>query len=467
MLTIGILIVLIVPHTLQEGMFMDSVQYSSVAKNMSEGIGDFWFPKFTESWNKAGLSTFHEQPPLGFGIQAIAYKIFGTSFYVERIYSLIIALLSSLLIWRIWKLFNQTDNALSKMGWLPILIWTTTPLVFWAYHNNILENTLGIFSLAAVFYTIKGLLNQQNKWLHFILAGVFIFCATLTKGVPGLFPLAIYGIYWVIYRNISLSKVILYTTITLLTTSLMYVLILGLSSDAYESLSFYFNERLLNRISNEPTVSNRFWIIYRLFIDLAPILFICLFLLLINIFKTKININFKPILFFLLIGFAGSLPLIMTPVQRGFYFVPSLPYFALGFSFVISAFLSRWIAKINESSFSFKAFKISSILLVLSVSTYSFLQIGKANQDRNILHDVKLIGQEIPKYSIVQTDDYILYEDWILQAYLMRYFNISLSNKKQENCYFISRIDKFSNPDLASYPLNFKSFGLYKISQCK
>ncbi|MEZ4720970.1 MAG: hypothetical protein R2813_03730 [Flavobacteriales bacterium] len=64
-LTIG----LVVPLLVQDGMFMDAMLYTSVAHNLSEGIGSFWYPQFSYL-NVSELDAFHEQPPLGFGIQA-------------------------------------------------------------------------------------------------------------------------------------------------------------------------------------------------------------------------------------------------------------------------------------------------------------------------------------------------------------------------------------------------------------
>ena len=74
LLAFSILIVLTLPKLIQDGMFMDAMLYTSVSHNLSLGIGTFWFPQFSVH-NLAGLSSFHEQPPLIFGFQAIFFKI--------------------------------------------------------------------------------------------------------------------------------------------------------------------------------------------------------------------------------------------------------------------------------------------------------------------------------------------------------------------------------------------------------
>src|ERR1700685_3790893 len=88
LLTFAILIGLTVPVLIKDGMFMDAMLYSSVSHNLSQGIGTFWFPQFSFR-NMGGLSSFHEQPPLVFGIQSIFFRILGGSLYTERIYTFI------------------------------------------------------------------------------------------------------------------------------------------------------------------------------------------------------------------------------------------------------------------------------------------------------------------------------------------------------------------------------------------
>ncbi|MGK0366790.1 MAG: 4-amino-4-deoxy-L-arabinose transferase-like glycosyltransferase, partial [Saprospiraceae bacterium] len=110
--TLAIFIVLIVPLLVQDGMFMDGVLYAAVAKNQAEGFGSFWQPIFTDTWNKHGVHTFHEHPPLVFGIQSLFFKILGTSIYVERFYSFLTAFFTAWLIHLNWKIIFQNQKNL-------------------------------------------------------------------------------------------------------------------------------------------------------------------------------------------------------------------------------------------------------------------------------------------------------------------------------------------------------------------
>jgi 4-amino-4-deoxy-L-arabinose transferase-like glycosyltransferase len=89
---------LILPVLIQDGFFMDGLLYTCVAKNQGNGIGSFWFPISDATWNVAGKTTFHEHPPLVFGIQSIFFEVLGNSMYVERFYSFLTACITALLI---------------------------------------------------------------------------------------------------------------------------------------------------------------------------------------------------------------------------------------------------------------------------------------------------------------------------------------------------------------------------------
>jgi 4-amino-4-deoxy-L-arabinose transferase-like glycosyltransferase len=74
-ITVSIVFILTLPTLIQDGMFMDGELYTAVSHNLANGIGTFWFPSFSYH-NLAGIKdSFHEQPPLVFGIQALFFKI--------------------------------------------------------------------------------------------------------------------------------------------------------------------------------------------------------------------------------------------------------------------------------------------------------------------------------------------------------------------------------------------------------
>lgn len=121
---------------------MDAMLYTSVSHNLSMGIGTFWFPQFSLH-NVAGLSSFHEQPPLVFGIQALYFKVLGDSMYVERFYTLLSMCITAFLIVLIWKEVFKDNIKLNAFAWMPILLWIIVPVCFWSYSNNMHEKHHG------------------------------------------------------------------------------------------------------------------------------------------------------------------------------------------------------------------------------------------------------------------------------------------------------------------------------------
>ncbi|MDR1182885.1 MAG: hypothetical protein LBL13_13005, partial [Bacteroidales bacterium] len=61
----GVCLIIISPHALSDGMFMDGLIYSTIAKNMANGLCSFWEPHFTTTCH----ANFYEHPPLAFGLQ--------------------------------------------------------------------------------------------------------------------------------------------------------------------------------------------------------------------------------------------------------------------------------------------------------------------------------------------------------------------------------------------------------------
>jgi 4-amino-4-deoxy-L-arabinose transferase-like glycosyltransferase len=436
LIAVGILIGLTVPTLIQDGMFMDAMLYTSVSHNMSMGIGSFWFPEFSVH-NIAGMASFHEQPPLVFGIQSLFFRLLGDSMYVERFYVFLTTCITAFLIVLLWKEIFRNNDSLIKMGWLPVLLWITIPVCFWSYSNNMHENTMGVFTLCAVLFSYKAFQTKKHSVLLIVLSGLFIFLASFSKGIPGFFPITIPFLYWLITRKISFAKTVLYTLIITLIPFVIYLL-LCIIPEGKDSLSKYFIERALHRMNEVPTVDSRFYILGRLFMELLPQLsLIVVFFVIAKLKKTEMRIpdNLRSFLFFVSVGLIASAPLMLTLVQKGFYFVPSLPFFAIGISIIIAPLIAGWVGLINTSGMKHKVFLLSSACLLLFAIVFSGMQAGKTSRDKDLLHDVYIIGTVVPKQSLVSiTSD--MWNNWSLQCYLMRYYNISLESS-YKNEYFI------------------------------
>jgi len=463
LLTFSIIILLTLPRLIKDGMFLDGMLYTCVSHNLSRGIGTFWFPVFSSSYFKSGSPFFLEHPPLVFGIQSLFYKILGDSMYVERLYVFLTMCFTAFLIHLIWKIIFRKDNELKGISWLPILFWITIPSCSWSYSYNMMENTMGLFCLAAVISVLKAVESDQNRPGLLILSGTFVFLATFSKGIPGLFPLSVPFLYWLIIRKKTFLNTIISSLIILSVPVLLYFILFNLPQSK-ENLTFYFTHRLLARIQNDPTVSSRFNILMRLVFELIPqILLVGLVIIIDRIKKYNQHLfQFSDYsIFFISIGLSASIPLMLTLVQRGFYLVPSFPYFGIGFSIIIAPVIQ--LLRINLSNNPVKKRLLLVVGLIAFVITiaFSIAQLGKSSRDKEMLHDVYAIGKEIPKNSAI-TINSDLASVYVLQCYFIRYFNISLFVNVPKEYYLTKKTSGFVNKAYEKLRIETRLYDIYK-----
>jgi len=435
--TLSLVFGLTLPVLIQHAMFQDAMLYSSVSHNLSIGFGTFWFPQYS-TLNIEGIPSFHEQPPLVFGIQALFFKMLGDSIYVERIYTFVMLLLHLFLINQLWKTIFRNDKKYKDYGWLPILFFIIIPICHWSFRNNMLENTLSIFTLSSIIISYRQVVSGKINFFKWFLSGVFIFLASFSKGVPGFFPLIFPFIYWIITKKISLKQMLIFTGILSATPLLIYFVIL-LFPEGRESLSIYFFQRLLGRVHTMPTTLYRLDIAWRVFTELIPVLVISIIIILIkkNIVKSNFIFIKTDFLLFLAIGLSGSLPLMLTSVQKGFYLVPSMPYFSIAFAIVIVPGIFALVSKINVYSKKFKIVRTLSIVVFASVIIFTGFQKNQISRHEDMLNDVNKIGNLVPQFSTLTVPPELYNQyDFVFQGFLVRYYNISIS-PYEEYTYFI------------------------------
>ncbi|MES2566718.1 MAG: glycosyltransferase family 39 protein [Bacteroidota bacterium] len=456
--TIAILVFLVLPFLIQEGMFMDGQQYACVSRNLAEGNSSFWFPLLSQTWLMQGSHYFMEHPPLFYGVESLFFKLFGSSFYTERIFSFTMLLFTALFIHLIWRLMADFIGANKSVSWFPVLIWIITPVCFWSYQNHMIETLLSVLTMASVFFALKGLFSQKNKVVFFILSGAFIYCSFLTKGFPGLFPLVTVPLFYLTTKRINLKEAIFYTGIIVLTFVTIQLFISWLYPSSTESLKFYVSNRVINRIEMTSTINYRLFIMRDLVMEFLPSTLICLTLFYFSKRKNNschIDKGNKQMFFFMLfVGFSASAPIMVTMVQKNFYLVPSIPFFALALSFINTKFLTEKMILFTSIPQRVMALNVGALILLSGVLIFSALQIGGISRDKSLITDVKKIGSYVGKNKIISTnvDTYL---NWGFQFYLLRYYNISLDPRTKENKFYVKATYGNSN-----FPEGAKKTGL-------
>lgn len=466
LICLSICFIIVIPDLLKQGMFMDGQQYACVAKNLANDKGTFWKPFLSESWLMQNRNEFLEQPPLFYFIESFAFKVLGEHYLTEKLFSLIVFLIHLFIIHLIWK--NITNENDSKQSWLPIFCFTLIPIVGWVFQNNMLEELLSVFTLLSVLFILNAM--QKYKWQLFYLScsGICVFLATLTKGLPGFFPIVFPLFYYLSVKKISIRKMVISISILLLIPFLSYTVLLITNNEAFDSLFFYVEKRLLNRITNQPSTDYRFFTLVGLFQELIPLgILLMLFFILSNRNNLKteaIHKYKKQALLFFLIGFSASLPLMLTLVQNKFYFFPALPFFAIAISFLILPYLNGLLQKINLKKYTYKFIFISVVFFLCSCA-YCVAQIGKFNRDETILKDVNKIVQVVGKNKNILVEEEVYYQ-WNFQFYLLRFGDISIEHSGKNLDFYLTNKNHFlKNDRYKKMNIELTNYEMYKLTE--
>jgi len=404
------------PRLFADGMFLDGLVYASISRNMAEGLGQFWSPHYTYGV----FPEFYEHPPLAFGLQSAWFFLFGDSILVERFYSLFAFMSAGLLITLIWK--EMTGNI--NTSWIPLLFWMIIPVVTWACVNNMLENTMSVFTCLSAWFYFKSI--KRSNPIFILLSGLALSLALLTKGVVCLYIWAFPFFDWLLLRRENFRQMILRSARLVLFSLLPVCLLYLLSTDARNYLSNYFAQQVVWNSQHVNTAGNRFAIIGSLLqAVLIPIILASLILLI--SYKRKISLhsprkNFKLAAFFFLITLAGVFPIMISVKQSDFYILTVFPFFALGLSSLIYPLIIRLIDFNPKKG---KLFTIIGFVCIgLSVAII-LLRPNKPHRDESLVTDSKKIVRAIG-YNQVLTICPQMYHNWNLHGYLARYGNISL-----------------------------------------
>lgn len=412
-LTLGIAVALVVPGLMMDGMFVDATCYTSVGLNLANGYGSPW-QLFYSVDHVPGPPGFYENPPLGYWMFAFFFYLFGDSIFVERFYLLLVFLTTIYFIQKTWKVIIP---AYRSIGWLPVLMWIIVPLSFWAYNHNVMENTMALFVFGGVLLAWRSF-TANKSYLWAALAGFLLFLAFMVKGVPGMFPLVVPAIYWMVYRSISFRRM-LGLTFTMLIFSFGMVLLLFTFPEGNQMMEHYFFGRTLQRINEIPVVDNRLSIVGELLQQMILPMLILVVVSVVGKIKTGAwqKINNKAFWFLFLLGMSGVLPLILTRVQRGFYIIPATPFVVMALAVLIAKLVDQWQAG-HSREYNRIVRSIGYIILIGSIGA-SIVVAGKPKREGAIISDVHAIADVTGRHDTLLAPINVSH-NWGVKAYFMR-----------------------------------------------
>ncbi len=461
LLTVLAFAVILLPGLTSEGMFLDGITHAAIARNMAEGKGGFWSPFYTRTL----YSVYYEHPPLGFWLESLLFRILPDTFYVEKIFSLLTALATGILIAVIWNRIAPGKERKEYML-LPVLLWLVLPSTGWAYSNNMLENILGVFTCLAVLLMLKGLYAtsaiKQASYLS--LSGLSTAAAVLIKGPVALFPLAFILLFFFTDKKNNLTHSLRLSMIPA-ASLLLVILLLSYYRPASDFFCMYLDRQVFQSLEGKRELSSRFTILLSLS---GTLLVPAALSVAATLLSRKWNIHADPALkksatLMLLTGLSASLPLLISPKQKGFYIIPSIPWFALAASLWILPPVQYLFAKLSGRNAATGAIKTGIFIAATVAATLVMLNAGKTGRDKDLIGNVKQIGALVPRNEIIRISPSIS-EQWALHAYLARYFMISLHDKASSP-FFLSPASETIPP--GNCEKNIMQTPMFNLYECK
>lgn len=380
-----------------KGLFVDGIFYGAVAQSLADGYGDFWHLSSTKHFAEG----FYGHPPFAIWLLSYCMQLFDAAFWVERLFSIFNLLL---LLWgmaKIWQLTSPKSSILSV--WWVWLLWLCIPINIWSFQQYMLENTMVVFVVWSVYWGLKAVMAKTSI-RYTLIAGGFLFLASFSKGPVGLFPLASMSIYWFIFRNISLQKAIRLSLISLLCIVIPYVILFATNTDVVVYFYEYFRRQINRSLSGVHfETKDHFFILKTLLI--APLVLWILLIL------TKLGARYKWkslgatqrekkwFWFFLLVTLSGTLPIMISPKQMGFYIVPAMPFLALAIAHISFPLLTPLLTKLYKNKNWQQPFFFFNSLALMAGIAFTINQYGNYSRDQTIIEDVTTLSKTIPPYS--------------------------------------------------------------------
>ena len=414
-------------------MFLDGLVYTNVARNLSEGIGDFWHPLHQRF---DGL--FAEHPPLLMWLQSGFFRLFGDHLWTEDVYNLTVFGTTLLLIVLVWKHLVAPRHYPFVL--LPLAFFLLNQEVQLRYPNTMLECGMTLI----ILLTVYAYLNLRDRGLPFsanVAVGVGVCLSFLAKGPAGLFPLSFPFLYELArYRVVSAGALL----VPVSTTTLLLALLMVTVPEAANFLERYFDQQVLTAVSGARTeniADYRLQFLQHLLFANLPAVGIGL-LLLFGRRKASIRTDRRMGYCLLSFGCLAIFPLVISPKQAAYYQLPAIPFLALGGGLLLLSGAEGAVRWLGGQRLVVIVLSVISSLAVLGSLVFAFSLYGTVDRrDRELLVDVRDIQRVLSSVD-VDSQGYRLEingNDWRreaeryrIKAYLLRYARFH-SNRSNPN----------------------------------
>lgn len=425
--------VLYLPPFLSRGMYVDGVKYSCIARNMAEGEGSLWSPVLTPTL----FGRFREHPPLAFGIHSLLYRVFGDHWLVDEAYTALTSVLIAVLAVALWRSAPQCPPDWGGAGWAPVLVLFTCPHARFSFTNNLLENTLVVFMLAAVYLLVRGLEGELTPWIAAGGAGIATTFGALVKGPVALFPLMVPLLYRLCLGRPSWRQVATMTA-TMFAACGASGLLLLVDATARTCIGEYLSIQLFPSLMGERELvlgpTGRWFILVELGKACLPAAAVA------GIVAAAahrwggsagIATPIRTIAFWTAVGLSASLPILASPKQNPWYVVPSLPFFSAAIAGVGVGCLKCLSVPWDRPGVkrAVTALRIMALQLLFAIGVWSIGAFGQPLRDSDILEDLERMRPYLRSGDLIGRSR-SLEPDGELYSYLYRFHRVSVESDR-------------------------------------
>src|SRR5213594_331073 len=191
-------------HNLSSGSLptFDDTTYALISKTIVR-TGDW----LTMRW--LGVPYFYAgKPPLGFWFTAVFYKLFGISEFTSRLSAAIHGIGGLVVVYFIGRFYSH------RVGLIASAFLLSVPDYFRLSQSAMLETPLSAYIALSMLFYLLTFEKQSTHW--YWLSGISIGLAVMTKGLTGLIPLLVIGVFHLVRRQ---PRVLLTPTFALLLIS--------------------------------------------------------------------------------------------------------------------------------------------------------------------------------------------------------------------------------------------------------
>jgi 4-amino-4-deoxy-L-arabinose transferase-like glycosyltransferase len=430
LLTIAVFAAATVPRLAHRGMFVDGVTYASIARNLALGRGSFWEPFYTATI----YPQVHEHPPFGFWLQSLWFRVLGDHLFVERAYSVVVAIATAAVVIAIWRRLHADvppgdgrdvepwGAGQRRLEWLPVLLWIAVPVVSWAIVGNLLDTTVALFTTTATLAALQGVgaTTPGRAIACGALSGLSIVAATLTKGPVGLFPLVAPLTFFLLPRARRIFGALAAQWATVASCAVA-LLAFGISR---ASLTAYVNQQVLAAMSGQREVSAGSFTILGQLVQGVMLPLAGMGVLAIAAarrFVAPSRLARRYAASFVLLGLAGTLPILASAKQAGHYLVPAVSLYAMAGALVLAPTVTVFTERYARPGSRW----VGLVSLFVIAGTVGAAYAPALGRDRVRLANLDVLAPTIPR-SVTAGICPDANGDWGLHAWFQRRFRVSL-----------------------------------------